>query len=127
MEYDFTRDKDGRLTAELSMGHEAFGHWLNSEKNAGLPLLEEIEQTIAKLQSGEIREKQFVGTEYSLQLSQDEVEVRANHLFYADDYQNQEEQDEALSNDDEQSFAACGLDDFSALLSEWREFVERYA
>lgn len=123
MEYDFTRDKEGRLTAELSMGHEAFGHWLNSEGHSEQQLAD-IEQLVQRLQSGQLREQQLIGKEYSLQLTQDEAEIHANHQFYQDDFQDDELNE--LSQDDEQSFAACGLDDFAALLSEWREFVSRH-
>ncbi|AXW85920.1 hypothetical protein AU509_11430 [Lonsdalea britannica] len=118
MDYEFLRDVTGVVIVRMSMGHEAVGHWLNEEVNGQLAVLDEVEAG-ARSVLGSERQWQLQGHEYSLLLDEEEVIIRANQLSLTCD-----EMEEGMSYYDEESLSLCGLEDFLALLSKYRQFIQ---
>nr|WP_067293166.1 YacL family protein [Marinobacterium profundum] len=117
MEYTFGRDDIGRYFAEFSMGHEAFGHWLNDELGQNRQQLDSLLQTIDDLQQRKLREFELSGIEYCLWLTREEAQVRAHIL----DESAPDDELAELSFYDDELQAGCGLDDFKAVLEAWRD------
>lgn len=118
MEYQFVTDIDGQTRVRMSMGHEVVGHWFNEELSADGSLLEQVTAATTEL-TGTMRQWQCVGKEYTLLLSDEEVIIQANHLAIGD-----EELEEGMNYYDKESFAACGKEDFIALVSAYRNFTQ---
>jgi len=118
MEYDFYSDEYGQPCANFSMDHEAFGLWLVNEISRDLSLIEKILADISTLKSRQRWDASYTGTEFSLYLSQDEATVTANSLDLEP-----ENLAEDLELYDAESFAGCGLEDFSEMLNAWLEFI----
>ena len=120
MDYQLRRDLYGQHHAELSIGVEAFGHWLNDELQSNHPLMTTLLQQIEQLQQKQTWEYQHSGREFSLTLTQEEVTVRAMLLEDEEDIAPDE-----LEHYDQESQASCGLDDFRQLLEAWQAFTTR--
>lgn len=119
MEYEFSQDMLGGPVARFSMGHEAFGFWLEDEidrSEASEPVLTAVE----RIQQGRAWEWGLAGREYGLQLAVDEAVVSANVLGLSADSLD----DDALSLSEEGQLAACGLEDFLEMMVEWKRFLE---
>ncbi|MGL4205412.1 MAG: YacL family protein [Aeromonadaceae bacterium] len=119
MDYEFIREPDGRLKANLSMGHEAVGHWLNDEVGTNLALIEAVLADIDAVLRGEQETVERHGAVYTLHLGDEEAEIAANvvQFEFADDL----EPDMAYYDDEQ--MAGCGLADFHSLLLAWLDFV----
>jgi uncharacterized protein YacL (UPF0231 family) len=121
MEFEFRKDFISELaTVKTSMGHEAFATWLEQEGQT-VDWIEQLLATIAQLQQRIITDFKLVGSEFSLLLNQDEVQV-INHSLV----NNQNEIDLEVDMDfyDLESQACCGLEDFLNLIESWLEFVQ---
>ena len=124
MEFEFRRDVSGELQARFSMGSEAFGRWLQDEVGHNSAVLIDIFRAIEELRSEERKTYQRSGSEYTIKLTLDEVEVFDTRV----DFDAQELMDETAAADaldfyDEESHACCGLDDFEEMLLEWKLFL----
>lgn len=118
MDYEFRRDPFGGYRARFSMGHEAIGLWLIDEVGKDEEKLDELFAIIDRLSSRALVEYQLPGGDYSLLLTHEEAEVKANVLNIALD----EDLDDLAYYDDEQ-LAMCGLEDFAQVLGSWRAFI----
>ena len=120
MEFDFRKDYfSGKSTVKLSMGHEAFGIWLEQEgqqKEWVAPIL----QVIKQLQQREIKEYKLIGSEFCLYMNIEEVSV-INHSLHDSDSTEETEND--LSFYDQEIQAECGLEDFLNLMESWLAFI----
>ncbi|UTW11323.1 YacL family protein [Marinobacterium rhizophilum] len=119
MEYTFGRDDIGRYFAEFSMGHEAFGRWLNEELGQDPQRLEQLLSVIEQLHNRQIREYRLDGSEFSLELDREEVRVRAHSLDDSADDTGLED----LEFYDDELEAGCGLDDFRDVLKAWHKLI----
>ena len=121
MEFEFRKDFiSGLATVKLSMGHEAFGTWLEQEGQSVAWVNHLLSKTIS-LQSRAINEFKLMGDEFTLLLNQHEAQV-VNHSLLSD-------QDESLLEEDMNFYdlevqAACGLEDFINLIESWLEFID---
>ncbi|MGL5285759.1 hypothetical protein SAMN05880558_1198 [Aeromonas sp. RU39B] len=118
MDYEFRRDGFGGYRALFSMGHEAIGQWLIDEVGKDDDKVDELLTLIDRLSARQLEEYHLPGRDYSLTLTQEEAEVKANVLNISLD----EDLDDLAYYDDEQ-LALCGLEDFAAVLTSWRAFV----
>lgn len=119
MEYEFSQDMLGAPVARFSMGHEAFGFWLEDELTTAEASITELQSQLTRIQQGRGWEFELQGREYSLVLSADEARVQANVLALAAD----ELDETAMSLSEEGQIAACGLEDFEAMLLDWQQFL----
>ncbi|WP_428771407.1 YacL family protein [Vibrio sp.] len=122
MEFEFIRiSLTGEFRVKCSMGHEVVARWLEEEIALDTAKLDRLEAMIAAAKSVLASSQQLLGTEYSMQINADEVLVQANAMAL--------DSEESLEEDwqlyDSESIASCGLEDFQALISQWREFVNR--
>ncbi|MCV6590691.1 MAG: YacL family protein [Marinobacterium sp.] len=118
MEYEFSQDIIGRPVARFSMGHEAFGLWLEDELSSSVLVLSLLEK-FDGLRGMPFQALSWDGREYSLQLEGDEVSVLANVLMM--ELSGWDNDEMALS--DEGQRAACGQEDFEAMLQQWLQFL----
>jgi len=120
MEFDFKKDYfSDKATVKLSMGHEAFGTWLEQE-GQNKQWVEDLLLVISQLQLHKITEYKLTGSEFNLYLTIEEAKI-SNHSLY--------ESDDSLEDANELNFydqeiqAECGLEDFLNLLESWLAFI----
>ena len=118
MDYEFRRDPFGGYRARFSMGHEAIGQWLIDEVGKDEEKLDELFSIIDQLSNRTRVEYRLNGGDYSLLLTHEEAEVKANAL----NIELGEDLDDLAYYDDEQ-LAMCGLEDFAQVLTSWRAFI----
>jgi len=111
MDYEFRRDPFGGYRARFSMGHEAIGQWLIDEVGKDEEKLDELFSIIDQLSNRTRVEYRLNGGDYSLLLTHEEAEVKANAL----NIELGEDLDDLAYYDDEQ-LAMCGLEDFAQVL-----------
>ncbi|MCL1040353.1 MULTISPECIES: YacL family protein [Shewanella] len=121
MEYEFRRNTlTGTLVAQFTMDHEIMGLWFVDELGEDKTLIGQVQEAIAALQQGKIREQRFIGQAVSIELDEEQVRVFANVLETEDDTL----LDESMSLYDGESQAYCGLEDFEAALNSWQAFID---
>ena len=118
MEYEFLRDVTGQIKVRMSMDHEAVGHWFNEEVKNDPGLLDEVEAAIEDVK-GSVRQWQRIGSEYTILLDEEEVMIRANLLALEDDGM-----EEGMNYYDEESLSFCGVEDFLAVITAYRAFLQ---
>ncbi len=119
VDYTLGRDETGRHFAEFSMGHEALGRWLSDELGTDLSRIDHLLDTLARLQQRSLRDFELQGSEFSLNLTREEAQVRAHILEQAESDHGFED----LNLYDDELEAGCGLDDFKAVLHAWRALI----
>ena len=120
MEFDFKKDYfSDKATVKLSMGHEAFGTWLEQEGQKK-DWVEALLTVIAQLQTKEITEYKLIGDEFALDLNIEEA-IIINHSLYQSDSDLEDAND--LNFYDQEIQAECGLEDFLNLIESWLEFI----
>lgn len=122
MEYEFIHDAiTGEAKARFSLDHEVFGPWIEVELGHDATKLAQVLTAIDNVEKGKQSEVAITGREYSIAISQDDVEV------YANASKDDEELSEMLTADhihyDDSQGAACGIEDFKALLLSWSKFT----
>lgn len=118
MEYEFLRDITGKVKVRMTMDHEAVGHWFNEEVDETLALLDEVEAAAQEVK-GSVRQWQRIGKEYTLWMDDEEVMIRANQLALEDDGM-----EEGMNYYDEESLSFCGVEDFLAVITAYRAFLQ---
>ncbi|WP_354624731.1 YacL family protein [Psychromonas sp. MME2] len=121
MEFEFRKDFiSEQATVKISMGHEAFATWLEQEGQS-LNWVDALLLKLSALQQRQISEYKLTGSEFILLLTQDEALV-INHSLLND------HDDVDLEGDlhfyDAEIEAACGLEDFLALIESWQSFLK---
>ncbi len=120
MEFDFKKDYfSDKATVKLSMGHEAFGTWLEQEGQKK-SWVEALLTVIGQLQRREMTEYKLVGDEFALDLNTEEA-IISNHSLHQSESDLEDAND--LSFYDQEIQAECGLEDFLNLLESWLEFI----
>ncbi len=121
MDYEFRRNViDGGYSARFSMEHQVIGRWVIEELGNDKYLFQQIIRKFIEHQS-DAKFWQLKGKELTLLLEEKEVTIQANELF------NAQAQDFELEPDfelyDSESIAACGIEDFIAMLESWQAFL----
>ncbi|SDH39302.1 hypothetical protein SAMN04488136_14813 [Vibrio xiamenensis] len=120
MDYEFKKNTlDGSYYCAFSMGHEVLGRWLQEEINKDRVKLNEVFDLIEKAKRAPGQSFCLIGTEISLFILHDEVEIKQNAMDGNDD----ELIDEDFSIYESESISLCGLHDFELMLNEWHRFV----
>ncbi|OOE90176.1 YacL family protein [Salinivibrio sharmensis] len=124
MDYEFSRNSfDDSYRIVFSMGHEAIGRWLLDELGTELTQVTSCLHTLQQLES----ELQWRGHTFTLTANRDEVVVVANAMLQpASDEAQTTLNEQALTFYDEESSAACGYQDFLAMLEAYQDFISRY-
>jgi len=123
MEYEFLHDAiTGEAKAHFSLEHEVVGPWIEVELGHDSAKLTELLTAIDNVEKGYQREVVITGHEYSVVISQDDVEIQTNASLNDTDLL-----PEILSTDhihfDQNESAFCGIDDFRVLLLSWSKFT----
>jgi hypothetical protein len=116
MDYQFYRDVTDKALAECEI--EAFGDWLSHDLANNHSQITQLLDIIEQLENQQIKREKFRGKDYCLHLNQDEVELEALFVGFADE--------DALPEGtefEEPLLVGCGLEDLKHLLLAWQEFV----
>ena len=120
MEFEFKTDYlNDSFRAEFSMGHEAVGHWLVAELGTTTADIEQLLIQLDEIKQQENVETLIEGRDFSLQLTPQDVTVKANSLHLEAAIPEGED----LVHYDDESFAECGIEDFETMLHSWLEFI----
>lgn len=116
MEFSFEHMSDGTLLTECNDEHQAFAHWLNQEIRPAPQRLQAIMQAISAIKAGQQKRHLYEGHYYQIEMTRDDVLIKPREWDELPD-------DEDMHNLhlDEDNEAACGLEDFEALLISWSE------
>jgi len=123
MEYEFVHDAiTGEAKARFSLEHEVVGPWIEVELGHDSAKLAQLLTAIDNVEKGHQSEVVITGHEYSVAISQDDVEIQTNASLNGAD-----PLPEMLTTDhihlDQNESAACGIDDFRKLLLSWSRFT----
>ena len=122
MDYEYTVDEFGQLSAQFSIGYEAMGLWFNEELESNLTAISELLKQIHQLEERKKSHFHIEGKEFQLRLNWDGVEVLALALGI----EVYEELPESTHLYDQESFSECGLQDFKQAVLTWQEFVQTH-
>lgn len=123
MEYEFIHDAiTGEAKARFSLEHEIIAPWIEVELGNDSDKLSQLLTAIDNVEKGQQHEIVITGHEYSITISQGDVEIYSNASLNEDEVLS-----EMLTTDhihfDENEVAACGIEDFRALLLSWSRFT----
>ncbi len=123
MEYEFIHDAiTGDAKARFSLEHEVVGPWIEVELGNDSAKLTQLLTAIDNVGKGHQSEIVITGHEYSIAISQNDVEIQTNASLNG-----AEPLSEMLTTDhihyDQNESAACGIDDFRTLLLSWSKFT----
>lgn len=122
MEYDFYSEADGVFCAEFSMGHEAIGHWLNQAMASDKAAIDNLLSAIIEIERGKRQQYKDQRSGFIITIADGEVTVCALAVERCDDEEQPPENTEWY---DQESKSECGLEDFKAVLLEWRHFTSK--
>ncbi|ENM5933880.1 YacL family protein [Vibrio mimicus] len=121
MEFEFIKNTLlGEYAVKCSMEHQIVGRWLQEEIGQDQAKINQVLALIEQAEQSPAQEFLWTGREISLMVQGDEVQVQDNALAY--DAEHELESDFFLY--DSESVAACGREDFIALLTQWQNFVQ---
>ena len=123
MEYEFIHDAiTGEAKARFSLEHEVVGPWIEVELGHDSAKLAQLLTAIDNVEKGNKSEVVITGHEYSVAISQGDVEIHSNGSL-----NDNEPLSEMLTVDhihyDNNESAACGIEDFRTLLLSWSRFT----
>ena len=123
MEYEFRHDAiTDKATARFSLDHEVMGPWIEVELGDDKTKLNKLLTAIDNVDKGHQREVVITGHEYTLVISEGDVEIQTNASLHDTDPLS-----EMLTVDhihfDQNDSAACGIEDFRILLVSWSTFI----
>ncbi|MEY8216580.1 MAG: YacL family protein [Colwellia sp.] len=123
MEYEFIHDAiTGEAKARFSLEHEVLGPWIEVELGNNSEKLEQLLTAIDQVDKHKQSEVIIAGHEYSAIFSDGDVTVQTNASL-----NDAEPLPDMLTIDhihlDQNESAACGIDDFRALLISWAKFT----
>jgi len=122
MEYEFIHDAiTGEARAKFSLEHEVVGPWIEVELGNNSDKLTQLLTAIEKVEKGESTEVVITGSEYSVMLSRDDIEIRTNASLNGCEPLAEMLTDEHI-NLDQNEIAGCGIEDFRSLLLSWAKF-----
>lgn len=123
MEYEFIHDAiTGEAKARFSLEHEVVGPWIEVELGHDTAKLAKLLTAIDNVEKGQQSEVVITGHEYSVAISQGDVEIHTNASLNG-----AEPLSEMLTTDhihyDQNESAGCGIEDFRTLLLSWAKFT----
>lgn len=122
MEFEFIKNTLlGEYSVRCSMEHQIVGRWLQEEVGQDPAKINQVLALIEQAEQYPAQEWVWAGREISLMVQGDEITVQDNALAY--DAEHELESDFFLY--DSESLAACGREDFLALLTGWQRFVQK--
>ncbi|CCQ10413.1 hypothetical protein PALB_12780 [Pseudoalteromonas luteoviolacea B = ATCC 29581] len=122
MEYQFINDPLFGIRCKMNDEHALIGRWLTDE--VGCSRIEQIKLWINEVEQSD-QSIEDMGKEIRMVLSKEEAVFEAHLLFCSDESQLEAYRDDQLSFDDEGLCAACGFEDFKALINDFSDFVTR--
>lgn len=123
MEYEFIHDATtGEARARFSLEHEVIGPWIEVELGHDRDKLTQLLTAIDQVEKGESTEILITGSEYSVTLSRDDIEIQTNASLNGSEPLAEMLTDEHI-NLDQNEIAGCGIDDFRVLLLSWAKFT----
>ncbi|WP_159818534.1 YacL family protein [Colwellia sp. 20A7] len=122
MEYEFIHDAiTGNAKARFSLEHEVIGPWIEVELGNDNTKLKHLLAVIDDVEKGSQSEVVITGHEYTISISQDDVEIHTNASLDGIESLPEMLTTEHIHFDDNEG-AACGIDDFKELLISWAMF-----
>lgn len=123
MEYEFIHDAiTGEAKARFSLEHEVVGPWIEVELGHDSAKLAELLTAIDNVEKGYKSEVVITGHEYSVAISQGDVEIHSNGSLNDEEALAEMLTVDHIHYDDNES-AACGIEDFRTLLLSWSRFT----
>ena len=123
MEYEFIHDATtGEAKARFSLEHEVLGPWIEIELGNDSGKLKQLLTAIDQVEKGKQSEVLVTGHEYSVTFSEGDVAVQTNASLNGTEPLPEMLTAEHINLDQNES-AACGIDDFRALLLSWAKFT----
>jgi uncharacterized protein YacL (UPF0231 family) len=123
MEYEFIHDAiTGKAKARFSLEHEVVGPWIEVELGHDSAKLAELLTAIDNVEKGNKSEVVITGHEYSVAISQGDVEIHSNGSLNDEEPLSEMLTVDHIHYDDNES-AACGIEDFRTLLLSWSRFT----
>ncbi|QTH72677.1 YacL family protein [Pseudoalteromonas xiamenensis] len=122
MEYQFIRDPLFGIRCKMTDEHVLVGRWLSDE--IGPERVAEVVKWIELVE----REPQTLvdmGSEIRLTLTRQEALLESHALFMDDESLLDAYRDDQLEFDEEGLVAACGFEDFKALIHDFSEFISK--
>jgi len=120
MEFDFKKDYfSDKAKVKVSMGHEAFGLWLEQEGQKR-DWVQALLDNLTLLQHTERNEYHLIGSEFSLFVTREEAKITNHSLQNIDP---DEMALDELSFYDQEIQAECGLEDFINFIEAWLAFI----
>ena len=128
MEYEFVHDAiTGEARALFSLEHAVIGPWMEVEVGHNVNKLTDLLTAIDNIETGRSQEILITGSEYSITLNNEDVSIQTNVSMNGSLNGSGEGLPEMLTDEhihlDQNEIAACGLDDFRALLLSWGQFT----
>ena len=125
MEYEFSRDPvRGGYHAKFSLEHEVFSNWLTDEVGNDQQRIDNLFATVDQVRNRQATELTVQGAEYLLTLNEQDVVLQLNASCEGVGAANGHGLEEDISVNDDNFVAECGLDDFSIMLTSWRQFLD---
>lgn len=122
MEYEFIHDTiTGSAKAVFTTEHAVIGPWLEVELGQNVEKLEKLLVALDSVEQGKEKEISFIGAEYSLLLTEQDVFVQSNASLSGEEILPEALSEEAIDFDDTH-VGQCGLDDFRLMLLSWAKF-----
>lgn len=123
MEYEFLHDAiTGEAKALFSLEHEVVGPWIEVELGHDSYKLTQLLSAIEQVEKGLQSEVVITGHEYSVAISQTDVEIQTNASLNGAEPLSDMLISEHI-NFDQNEMASCGLEDFRMLLLSWAKFT----
>lgn len=123
MEYEFIHDSiTGDAKARFSLDHEIIGPWIEVELGQDSSKITQLLQTIVQVEKSYQNDVVIIGHEYSVSISQSDVEIYANAGLNDEELLPEMLATEHIHYDDN-VVATCGIEDFRELLLSWAEFI----
>jgi hypothetical protein len=128
MEYEFVHDPiTGEARALFSLDHEVIGPWIEVELGHDAAKIKQLLTVIDNIANNSNQEVSITGSEYSITLTCNDISIQTNASINDNDSTSISNLPEMLTDEhinlDQYEQAACGLEDFRALLLSWKQFT----
>ncbi len=131
MEYEFVHDPiTGEARALFSLDHEVIGPWIEVELGHDANKMKQLLTLIDNIENDSNQEVSITGSEYSITLTCNDISIQTNASINDNVSTNNGNLPEMLTDEhinlDQYEQAACGLEDFRALLLSWQQFTNGF-
>jgi hypothetical protein len=128
MEYEFVHDPiTGEARALFSLDHEVIGPWIEVELGHDDAKIKQLLTVIDNIANNSNQEVSITGSEYSITLTCNDISIQTNASINDNVSTSNGNLPEMLTDEhinlDQYEQAACGLEDFRALLLSWKQFT----